>query len=132
MYCKLDRALVNSRWIELFTLSEVIFLVPGTSDHSPCLVQFSRDPVNRRHMFKYCKMWAYNPRFLDIVRTAWSTEVTGTLMYILVRKLKAVKQSLKTLHRNDYDKIESRVLSKKLELDQIQNDLSMKPTCHDL
>lgn len=99
-YCKLDRALVNSQWLDQFLNSEAVFLAPGSSDHSPCVVKFLNPTHPRKHMFKYLKMWASDSRFMDVVATAWSTEVRGTPMYILVQKMKAVKQSLKTLHRN--------------------------------
>ena len=36
---KLDRVLTNSTWSDIFPNSEVTFLPPGPSDHSPMVVR---------------------------------------------------------------------------------------------
>lgn len=60
LYCKLDSALVDRLWLELFESSEATFLPPGSSDHSPCLVRIQQLSPRKNHIFKFCDMWIHN------------------------------------------------------------------------
>lgn len=49
---KLDRALVNPAWLNLFPDSEACFLAPGVSDHSPIMVSIVPE-IRRKRPFKF-------------------------------------------------------------------------------
>lgn len=117
-YCKLDRVLVNSGWIQSSLIAEAQFGNFDVSDHTPCVVSIKSDvsPVHRP--FKFCDAWLQHPDFFHIVREAWSLEVHGCHMYRLVQRLKQVKQKLRRLHRGNFSNIDSRV-------QQIQEDLAV-------
>lgn len=128
LFCKLDRALVNAQWQSSFEESEATFLPTGSSDHSPCVVRVLRRAEKRNHIFKFCDMWTRNDNFLNLVKEAWNTRVSGTPMFKVVRKLKQVKLNLKALHRTEYDRIAEKVKAKKTELDEIQMALAVQQT----
>jgi len=40
VYSRIDRLLVNTEWLDVFTKSEATFLPQGVSDHSPVVISF--------------------------------------------------------------------------------------------
>lgn len=71
LYCKLDRAIFNNLWSSLFDNPEAIFLQPGVSDHSPCLVKLNTDFVQKKHIFRFCDMWISDENLFPLVSSAW-------------------------------------------------------------
>ncbi|XP_073275385.1 uncharacterized protein [Primulina huaijiensis] len=70
---KLDRVIVNQKWIssDLNGLAE--FVEPGCiSDHAILIVPFLHPNVHSQKPFKFFNMWALSDRFLDTVRENWS------------------------------------------------------------
>lgn len=98
-YCKLDRALVNSRRVQSSLVAEAHFGGFEVSDHTLCVITLKADVVPRHRPFRFCEAWVQHPEFFSIVKDAWSIEVQGSHMYRLVQSLKQVKLRLKTLHR---------------------------------
>lgn len=72
-------------------------------------------------------MWANDPQFEQLVKEAWSFRVTGTPMYILTQKLKALKKVLKVLHKNKYAQIASKVAKFVTDVHKIQEELILRP-----
>ena len=92
---KIDRVLVNEKWISVFPLSEAEFLPAGLSDHSPMIVKILPLGPRPRRPFKFFDFWAEDPSFLDIVRQVWDTSIDGTPMFVVCSKLKLLKTKLK-------------------------------------
>ncbi|GLT49725.1 hypothetical protein SLA2020_232620 [Shorea laevis] len=66
---KLDRLLVNSAWLEVFTNFKAEFLPPAISDHCAGSVTIQEEVVyNARKPFKFFSFWVKNDKFLDIVK----------------------------------------------------------------
>lgn len=123
-YCKLDRILVNTRWLTSFDTSEAVFVQPGISYHSPGILRITAAINQRRYIFRFCDFWLQDADFENIVRTTWNISVTSTPMFILTRKLKVVKLALKKLHRNKYAKLAARVETHELALNRIHDQIS--------
>lgn len=62
---KLDRAVCNDRWKEVFPGAVSIFEAPGDSDHSPAVLTFSSEPQMRKCSFKYFSFISSHPRFRE-------------------------------------------------------------------
>lgn len=93
---KLDRALGNDKWRDLFPEAISSFETPGDSDHSPCVVEFVREEVVRRLSFKYFSFTATHPRFLVEMKDTWDEEVqVGSKLFTLGQRLKKVKKLCK-------------------------------------
>lgn len=101
IYCKLDRSLVNDLWLQAYTGSDTVYKSSAVSDHAFAVISIS--PVQRpKKSFKFCNMWIDHSNFFDVVQQAWHTRISGVPMYVLVKKLQAVKVQLKGLHRNNF------------------------------
>lgn len=91
-------ALTNSYWSSLQRLTHVHFDPLGDfTNHSPAKVSLDHLTQGRQN-FKLFNMWATHDQFLDVVSCHWSSDLYGTPMYILCRKLKLLKRHLKDLN----------------------------------
>nr|TKS00954.1 hypothetical protein D5086_0000177960 [Populus alba] len=121
VWSKLDRVLINPFWSSLHSSAHVHFATPGAfSDHSPAAVKLDSYVQGRRN-FKFFNMWAAHDQFLGVVSSCWLTQVYGTPMYTLCRKLKLLKGPLKELNRLHFSHISERVSSLESHFDQIQS-----------
>lgn len=53
---KLDCAMVNEKWIDMFPNAETFFLNEGVSDHSPLVVKMDIHQGSRPAPFRYFNM----------------------------------------------------------------------------
>lgn len=127
LYCKLDRAIINSHWHTVFDSPEAIFLQPGVSDHSPCLIKFNLGLVQKKQIFRFCDMWLQDEKFFPLVANAWQYEISGTPMYRLTQKLKRVKRALKELHMDSFSHLADRVAEQAQLLQHAQELLQLHP-----
>lgn len=92
VFAKLDRALVNKQWEEVYPQVGVAFLNEGDFDHIPVIISAQEESGGIRKPFKYYTMWKTSPKYEEIIRGSWSTDVRGNSMYKVTHKLKLVKQ----------------------------------------
>ncbi|KAK7243920.1 hypothetical protein RIF29_38733 [Crotalaria pallida] len=130
--CKLDRAMVNNMWCNVWPSAETEFRNPGISDHCPILVEWNQIHAFKALGFKFFNMWSAHKDFKQLVQSSWSETVEGSYMYQVCRKLQKLQKPLSLLNRNCYSKIGERELVLKTQLDQVQNDLMQNPSDHQL
>lgn len=118
--CKLDRVLINEEWNGTFPWANANFLLPGVSDHSPCVVDTREMKDTRPKPFRFFDMWAEHEDFLEVVRVAWDIHVTGDPIFTLVQKLKSVKWKLKKWSRESFGMVDKKVELLHNEMFQIQ------------
>lgn len=124
---KIDRVLVNEKWMSVFPLSEAEFLPAGLSDHSPMIVKILPLGPRPRRPFKFFDFWAEDPSFLDIVRQVWDTNIDGTPMFVVCSKLKLLKSELKQLNNQTYNDISKRVDEAREVLHMAQQQVEIYP-----
>ncbi|XP_010457034.1 PREDICTED: uncharacterized protein LOC104738577 [Camelina sativa] len=106
---KLDRILVNESWCAHFPSSVGIFGEPDFSDHASCVVVVEDSHEKVKRPFKFFNFLRQNPDFKHLVRDSWySLNVTGSAMYIVSRKLKALKKPIKDFSKCNYSDLEKR------------------------
>ncbi|KAK1314810.1 hypothetical protein QJS10_CPA01g01582 [Acorus calamus] len=128
---RLDRTLINSRWLTTFPESFTDYLEPGLSDHSALMVHFSPEVISGHKPFKCFNIWYAHPSFMDVVEFTWQTEVVGTPQYRLAKKLQLVKSALKRWNREDFGNVHQKLKHNRDHLAVIQrllHDNPMDPT----
>ncbi|GKV19162.1 hypothetical protein SLEP1_g29456 [Rubroshorea leprosula] len=120
LWCKLDRVMANSTWVSAFSNTSVVFLNPQSSYHSPSLVTVDVLMNEKPRPFRFCNAWSKDENFLDLVREAWSMDIQGCPMFVIVQKLKLVKHKMKQLHKNRYGNLEGRIKDMAAELQNVQ------------
>lgn len=81
---RLDRAVCNPSWCDIFGHARVQHLLPSDSDHLPILLHASTIPILKiphHQRFHFEAYWLQHIECNDVVKGAWFTDVTGVPMY---------------------------------------------------
>ncbi|XP_027169490.1 uncharacterized protein LOC113769223 [Coffea eugenioides] len=105
----LDRVLVNQDWLSLGVNTTVAHLNRVASDHSPLLLSCSLAMGGAPKSFRFLDVWRSHADFHNVVRQAWKEECDGRPIRVLLAKLKAVKQALRTWNKETFCNIFDRV-----------------------
>ncbi|XP_020265045.1 uncharacterized protein LOC109840710 [Asparagus officinalis] len=124
IWSRLDRCLVNEDWIHSYTSSQVEYLIPNCSDHSPALITIEDDIPEGKRPFKFFNMWVKHPDFISTVHSIWDQSSEGYNMFRFHTKLKKLKHALKELNKNHFMNISEQVCRAKEELADIQKQLN--------
>lgn len=98
---KLDRVLVNDKWLHGYGESYAVFEPGGCSDHLRCRVHIRKDQERIKRPFKYVNALSRLPDFLPLVKSYW--EATAPLyhstsaLHRVSKKLKGLKAILRKL-----------------------------------
>ncbi|KAL2240815.1 UNVERIFIED_CONTAM: hypothetical protein Sindi_0722700 [Sesamum indicum] len=102
LWKRLDRMLINDRWMARFPNAFYSVLTPRTSDHSPIVLYEDRQQ-QYGGMFRFDNYLARLPELIPSVQNIWQHNILGTPMYALTRKLKALKPISQEQRRNKGD-----------------------------
>ncbi|KAL0295882.1 UNVERIFIED_CONTAM: Retrovirus-related Pol polyprotein from type-2 retrotransposable element R2DM, partial [Sesamum calycinum] len=118
LWKRLDRMLVNAVWLNTWPDSSYISALPSTSDHSPLILN-SVNRGNDHGLFRFDNYLAKRSGFLDSVRQVWRHRITGTVLYGVVVKLKALKATFRQ-QRKETGNLTENVRTAKRFLDKAQ------------
>ncbi|KAL1192896.1 Secreted RxLR effector protein 78 [Cardamine amara subsp. amara] len=83
---------------------------PDFSDHCPSCIILNPVIQRQRKPFKFLNLLLLNPDFLHMIQGQWySLNFTGSDMYKVSKKLKALKAPIRSFSRDNYSNIEKRV-----------------------
>ncbi|XP_010480814.1 PREDICTED: uncharacterized protein LOC104759601 [Camelina sativa] len=76
--CRLDRALANEEWHDMFKDSFTEYLTMIASDHKP-IIAVIEDKVHRgRSGFRFDRRWLDKEGFYDVIADGWDTNKSAT------------------------------------------------------
>ncbi|KAJ9546729.1 hypothetical protein OSB04_019272 [Centaurea solstitialis] len=116
---KLHRVMANISFTSMFANASVNFLPRGISDHSPSVLSVKAEIRKPRWGFKFDSFLVHHKLFMPIVSDVWQKPVTGSFIFQVTQKLKALKHPLRNL-RNSYGDLHLRANKLKSELDVVQ------------
>lgn len=106
---KLDRILVNDKWTTIFASSVGLFGDPDFSDHSSCGISLGFAAPKTSKPFRFFNFLLKNQEFLPMICLEWySINVTGSAMFRVSNKLKALKKVIRDFSKQNYSGIEKR------------------------
>ena len=108
LWQRLDRVLINEAWSDMFDFTRVSHLMRGRSDHAPLLVRCG-SVTRRGSSFRFLNVWPKHSGFLDVVRQAWSHQVSGVGMVRFFQKWMHTRRQLRSWNRESFGNIFSRV-----------------------
>ncbi|RVW24274.1 putative WD repeat-containing protein C2A9.03 [Vitis vinifera] len=115
-WARLDRFLVSSSWLDLFSGVTQVRLSRPISDHFPIVLEgggIRRGPT----LFRFENMWLKVEGFQDMVRSWWQgIDVRGSASYRLAFKIKEIKKKLKVWNKEVFGRLET---NKASALDQV-------------
>lgn len=127
---KLDRLLVNNNTLSAYPHAVASFLPPDLSDHAPCLLNLSLSlPTTGTYPYKFQNYLTKHPGFAQLIKDAWihAGSVSQTIAQ-LCWKLKQIKSELKKINRENYSKIQERVIETHNLLQLVQVQALQDPT----
>jgi hypothetical protein len=92
---RLDHSVVSTQWIHLFPLFLVRHLPAQASDHNALLLNTSSSNSHLPTPFRFEEFWTKDPSCIEVIASAWRSNVVGTSSFILAQKLKSTKAALK-------------------------------------
>lgn len=99
---RIDRFLVSSDWDELYSSAVQQLLPRPVSDHFPILL-YCGGIKRGKGPFKFENMWLETEGFVERVRRWWNSyNFQGCTSYVLARRLKALKEDLKTWNCQEF------------------------------
>ncbi|KAL2252819.1 UNVERIFIED_CONTAM: hypothetical protein Sindi_0076600 [Sesamum indicum] len=102
LWKRLDRILINDRWLARFPSSCYHGLLPRTSDHSPLLLHGDRQN-QIGGMFRFDNYLTHSPEFIPSVQNIWQNTIVGVPMFAVTRKFKALKPVFREQRRKKGD-----------------------------
>ncbi|XP_058217415.1 uncharacterized protein LOC131328490 [Rhododendron vialii] len=119
---RLDRALVNNQWQNLFKETEAAVLTPGVSDHSPLVVSLFPYKGGKKP-FKFFNFWMNHKNFSSLLTLSWCNPVENgdNPMLLLYNKMRRLKPCLREFNKEFYIDIQNRVMVAREELLSVQS-----------
>ncbi|KAL2225024.1 UNVERIFIED_CONTAM: hypothetical protein Sindi_3031800 [Sesamum indicum] len=102
LWKRLDRILINDRWLARFPSSCYHSLLPRTSDHSPLVLHGDRQSQTGG-MFRFDNYLTHSLEFIPSVQNIWQNTIVGVPMFAVTRKLKALKPVFREQRRKKGD-----------------------------
>nr|XP_016492092.1 PREDICTED: uncharacterized protein LOC107811643 [Nicotiana tabacum] len=102
---KIDWVLINSEWLNSMPDFRDQFLPEGISDLCPVKLSNTNAPRRAKAAFKYCNVCSTHSNFLNIVHQRWKHQVDGCCMFKVVKKLKMLKQKVRSLNMQYFKNI---------------------------
>lgn len=119
--CRLDRAVGNEDWHNLFSHTFVEYLLRWGSDHRPILGRFlTRDKQGRRN-FRFNHNWFGKEGFVDAVKEEWEA-LRGEPDLDLFDKVCRTRKSISRWKKHHPTNSAKLIESWKQQLDSVQND----------
>lgn len=109
LWQRLDRALLYSKWSDMFNLTRVQHLIRSKSDHCPILISFQQSASTNIPSFRFQNMWVKHHLFLQEVKQNWEMPSRLVGMRKLGEKLHRLKQFLRWWNKHHFGNIHQRV-----------------------
>jgi len=121
---RLDRAVANAEWSNLFNVTEVFVLACTVSDHNPILLTCSNSQeikwTNYRY-FRYEAGWAKQKEHGDLIKRAWQTGPSQGDRWKTVRgSMERCKKTLKQWVRKTENQLEAKIMEVSQKLLDVQ------------
>lgn len=102
---RLDRAMVNDKWLELMPQTTILHLYSVGSDHLPLLIEIIANVENNVRYFKFLHCWVHHEGFIDLVKACWDRPVNGDPMWTLHKKIKRLTSTLSNWSKKEFGDI---------------------------
>ncbi|KAF7134864.1 hypothetical protein RHSIM_Rhsim08G0012400 [Rhododendron simsii] len=121
---KLDRAMGNSLWNQIFTSASLSILPIQRSDHSPIILDTHWQKPKRRRTFRFEEGWIGCEDVRQVTRKVWEIPVVGSVTFRMVQKQKILLRHLANWHRLSFGFLKGEIEDRRRQLAHIQSQLN--------
>ncbi|KAL1191046.1 putative ribonuclease H protein [Cardamine amara subsp. amara] len=122
--CRLDRALGNEDFHELYPCSKVNYLDMIGSDHRPVLLNFLKSQSYTRRQFRFDKRWIGKDGLAETVDMGWN-RTNNFRVPRFVDKIKNCRNAISWWRNNNIPTGQANIASLKIALEEAKNDDSI-------
>lgn len=126
MFSKIDRAMVNEGWRDMYENALVFYLPEGDFDHCPGVVSANNDQ-NGRKPFIFFNMWTIAPGYKTHVERIWQHPIRGCMMYGITQRLKLLKKELKIFNKQGFSDVHAAAIQAEQRLLNAQAQMHARP-----
>lgn len=109
IYQRLDRALYNEQWLQLFHSTRVTHLARTCSDHAPILITLQLEGEVRHGSFRFLNVWLKHHSFQELVKTSWAAPMDGRPMVCFAKKLGRLRKTISEWNKHIYGRIDQQI-----------------------
>ena len=122
--CRLDRALANNEWHNLFPCSFVEYLGMISSDHRPIVASIEDKVIKFWRQFRFDKRWIGKDGLMESIKRGWCSQRGGGVRRSIVDKIHNCRHEISVWRKENpsYGKETIDILQKALE--DVQNDMT--------
>ncbi|XP_049348974.1 uncharacterized protein LOC125813528 [Solanum verrucosum] len=102
---RLDRAMVNDKWLQNMPHTSITHLPSVGSDHCPLLLEMKARPHNCIKYFRFLNFWVEQPSFIETVNACWNRPVEGNPMWTFHQKIKRLASTLRAWSKMQFGDI---------------------------
>lgn len=118
---RLDRALANETWKLMFPNETLTHLPASNSDHNPILLTLLKENQNKPYPFKFLSAWTRDPTSKNVVKNAWSKQLTGSFAFKFSKRIKITKSALRQWNKTHFKNCEVKIQEIMNEIEIAQN-----------
>ncbi|XP_023644536.1 uncharacterized protein LOC111832445 [Capsella rubella] len=119
--CRLDRAMGNEEWHNLFSHTNVEYLKMWGSDHRPLLASLLSKPKKMRRKFMFDKRWIDKPGLSKAVLEGWGGE-DGSVERSIYQKIQNCKRAISIWKKNNPSNSEKQIKELQAKIDEAYED----------
>ncbi|XP_062099885.1 uncharacterized protein LOC133805739 [Humulus lupulus] len=127
IYSKIDHALINEEWLDIFPHCLAVFKWEVVSDHCSCVVSNIPLEAMRTKLFRFDNFWSSHPDFNQLVLNSWRAPVHATGLRVIFTRVVRLKHHLKKLNRDRFGDVGSGYQSAMEALQTAQLQAQEKP-----
>lgn len=117
---RLDRAITNCAWCELFPQASLLHLLAISSNHSLILLNTNGGQKRKKKVFQVEEMWTRDLTSFQVIELAWKTCVDGSSSYKGKEKQRVTKKALQHWNKHSFGHIKKRLQQLLQKLNQLQ------------
>ncbi|KAG5549991.1 hypothetical protein RHGRI_015079 [Rhododendron griersonianum] len=118
---RLDRAVANVEWRDLFPYAQVFHDVILGSDHAPLIVKVCIPLKKVPYRFKFESMWCTSEECGEIISGAWNSVQRGSEQTTLAQKLTKCRDALKVWSKKQFGNNLEKIRELKSQLGFVQS-----------
>ena len=123
---KLDRVMVNQKFMLNHPLAHAVFKPYRNSDHCPAILNFPGNKVKWKPSFRFANFISEKEEFLPLVKEVWDKNIDGYFMFKVTQKLKILKKHCREMC-NKYWGAGKRIQKLRKDLECKQQDIDNNP-----
>ncbi|XP_052623752.1 uncharacterized protein LOC111889210 [Lactuca sativa] len=123
---KLDRVMVNLKFISDHPLAYAVFKPYRNSDHCPAILNIPGGKVKWNPSFRFSIFIVEKEEFLPLVKEVWDINIDGFFMFKVCQKLKILKKHCRELCNKHWG-AGKRIQQLRRELEYKQHEIDLNP-----